>query len=93
MKGHTRYFMIAGFLTILNAAVIVYYGLATWKACSGDIWDRALLVLFASLGPTSLVNVWAWAVTGPDATPGGRNEECVRGMSPIPAEVRGSGNV
>ena len=93
MKGRTSYFMIAMLLTILNVAVTVHYGVAIWKALSGDIWDRGLLVLLAALGATSLANVWVQAVFGSGVSAGGRNEECVRGAAPIPAEARGQGNV
>ncbi len=57
MKERKGYFMIALFLTLLNAVATVYYGVAIWKAWPGDIWDPGLLVLLASLGATSLVNV------------------------------------
>ena len=93
MKGRTRYFTIAMLLTILNVAVTVHYGVAIWKALSGDIWDRGLLVLLAALGATSLANVWVQAVFGSGVSAGGRNEECVRGAAPIPAEARGHGDV
>ena len=51
MKGRTEYFIIALLLTLLNAAVTMYSGVAIWKAWPGDLWDSGLLVLLAALGP------------------------------------------
>ena len=39
MKGRPGYLMIAVLLTILDAAVTVYSGVAIWKAWPTDIWD------------------------------------------------------
>lgn len=93
MKGRTGYFIIALLLTLLNAAVTMYSGVAIWKAWPGDIWDRGLLVLLAALGTTPLVNVWVQAPFGSVDLLGNRTIECGHGATPIPAEVRGSGNV
>jgi hypothetical protein len=93
VKGRTGYFMIALLLTLLNAVATVYCGEAIWKAWPGDIWDRGLLVLLASLGATSLVNVWVQAIIGSGVSIGGRTIERGQGATPIPAETRGSGNV
>jgi hypothetical protein len=49
MKGCPGYLVIAVLLTILDAVVAVYYGMATWKAWPGDFRDLGLLVLLASL--------------------------------------------
>ena len=91
--GRTGYFMIALLLTILNAAVTVYNGVAIWKAWPGDIWNRGLLVLLASLGATSLVNVWVQAILGSEVSPGSRTIECGQGATPILAEMRGRADV
>ena len=93
MKGRTGYFMIALLLTLLNAVATVYYGVAIWKAWPGDIWDRGLLVLLSSLGATSLVNVWVQAILGSGVSLGSRTVECGLGVTSIPAEARGHGNV
>ena len=93
MKRRTGYFMIALLLTILNAVATVYYGVAIWKAWPGDIWDRGLLVLLAALGATSLVNVWVQAILGSGVSLGSRTVECGLGVTSIPAEARGHGNV
>lgn len=93
MKGRTGYFMIALLLTIFNAAVTVYNGVAIWKAWAGDIWDPGLLVLLVSLGATSLVNVWVQAILGSRVSLGSRAIECELGVTSIPAEGRGRGNV
>jgi hypothetical protein len=93
VTGRTRYFIVAILLTLLNAAVTVYSGVAIWKAWPGDIWDRGLLVLLASLGATSLVNVWVQAILGSGVSIGGRTIKRGQGATPIPAETRGSGNV
>ena len=93
MKGCPGYLVIAVLLTILDAVVAVYYGIAIWKAWPGDIWDRGLLVLLASLGATSLVNVWVQAILGSGASLGSRTIECGQGATPIPAEMRGGADV
>jgi hypothetical protein len=80
-------------LTLLNAAVTMYSGVAIWKAWPGDIWDSGLLVLLAVLGTTSLANVWVQAIFGAGVSLGRRTIECGRGATPIPAEMRGSVNV
>jgi len=40
VTGRTGYFIVAILLTLLNAAVTVYSGVAIWKAWPGDIWYR-----------------------------------------------------
>ena len=93
MKGCPGYLVIAVLLTILDAVVAVYYGIAIWKAWPGDFRDLGLLVLLASLGATSLVNVWVQAILGSGNSLGGRAMECGRSATPIPVEVRGHGDV
>ena len=93
MKGRKRYLIFAILLTILDAVVTVYYGVAIWKAWPGAIWDCGLLVLLASLGATSLVNVWVQAIFGSGVSLDGRTIECGRNTTPIPAEARGHGYV
>jgi len=93
MKRRKGYYMIALVLTLLNAVATVYYGVAIWKAWPGDIWDPGLLVLLASLGATSLVNVWVQAILGSGVSLGGRTIECGQGATPIPAEMRGRADV
>jgi len=91
VKGHVGYFIIALLLTLLNAAVTMYSGVAIWKAWPGEIWDSGLLVLLAALGATSLVNVWIQAISG--VLLGSRISVRGRSAIPIPAQVRGQGNV
>ena len=93
MKGCPAYFVIAVLLTILDAVLAVYYGIAIWNALPGDIRDLSLLVLLASLGTTSLVNVWVQAILGSAVSLGGRTLPCGRSTAPIPGEVRGYGDV
>ena len=93
MKGRTGYFMIAILLTLPSAAVTVHSGVAIWKAWPEDIWDCEFLVLLASLGISSLVNVWVQAILGSGVSLGGRTMEWGRSTTPIPAEVRGHGDV
>ena len=93
MKGRTGYFMIAVLLTIPSAAVTVHSGVAIWKAWPTDIWDCGLLVLLASLGISSLVNVWVQAILGSGVSFGGRTMEWGRRTTPIPVEVRGHDDV
>jgi hypothetical protein len=93
VTGRTGNFIVAVLLTLLNAAVTVYSGVAIWKAWPGDIWDRGLLVLQASLGTTSLVNVWVQAILGSGVLLASRTIECGQGATPIPAEARGRADV
>ncbi len=93
MKGCPGYLVIAVLLTILDAVVAVYSGIAIWKAWPGDFRDLGLLVLLASLGATSLVNVWVQAILGSGVSLGSRTIECGLGVTSIPAEARGHGNV
>ena len=50
VKRRTGYLIIAVLLTVLDGAVLVYYGWPVWTAWSGDILERGLLVLLAALG-------------------------------------------
>jgi len=93
MTGRTGYFMIALLLTLLNAAVTVYSGVAIWKAWPRDIWDCGLMVLLAVLGTASLASVWVQAILGSGVSLGSRTIECGLGVTSIPAEARGHGNV
>ena len=93
MAARTLYLAIAVLLTILNAVVTVHYGVAIWKAWPGAIWDRGLLVLLAVLGATSLVNVWVQAVLGSGVSLGRPSTGCEPSATPIPAQVRGHGDV
>lgn len=93
MKGRTWYSMIAELLTIPSAVVTVHSGVAIWKAWPEDIWDCEFLVLLASLGISSLVNVWVQAIFGSGVSLGGRTMEWGRRTTPIPVEVRGHGDV
>ena len=93
MKGRTGYFMIAILLTLLNAVVTVYHGVAIWNAWPGDIWGHGILDFLTVLGATSVANVWVQAVLGSNGSLCGRTIERGQGATPIPAETRGSGNV
>jgi hypothetical protein len=93
VKGRTGYFMIALLLTILNAAVTVYSGVATWKAWPTDSWDRGLLVLLVVLGATSLANVWAQVVPVQNILLGGRSADREQIAVPIPIQVQGHADV
>ena len=93
MKGRTGYFMVAVLLTIPSAAVTVHSGVAIWKAWPEDIWDCEFLVLLASLGISSLVNVWVQAILGSGVLLASRTIECGQGATPIPAEARGRADV
>lgn len=93
MKQRTGYLVVAVLLTLLDAVAAVYYGMAIRKAWPGDIRDLSLLVLLASLGSSSLVNVWVQAILGTGVSPGSRTMECGRSRTPIPVRVRGYGDV
>ena len=93
MKQRIGYLVVAVLLTLLDAVVAVYYGTAIRKTWPGDIRDLSLLVLLASLGSTSLVNVWVQAILGTGFSLGSRSMECGRSTTPIPVKVRGYGDV
>jgi len=57
-----RFLIIAVLLTFLDVAVVVFRGWPVWATRSGDLWNRGLVVLLASLGATTLANVWAQVV-------------------------------
>lgn len=93
MKGHPGYFMIAILLTLLNAAVSVYSGAVIWKAWPGDILDCGFWTLFAALGASSLVSVWAEAVQDFDVSRCSASAICGHSATPIPIGVQGLRNV
>ena len=72
MTKRPRFLIIAALLTFLDLAVVVCYGWPVWTTWSGDLWNRGILVLLASLGATSLANVWAQVVPAPNEPPCGR---------------------
>lgn len=64
MVWKRRCLAVAVLLTLLDGVVTVNYGKPLWTAWSGDILARSLLILFATLGATSLADVWAQAGPG-----------------------------
>ena len=92
MTKRPRFLIIAVLLTILDLAVVCY-GWPVWKIWSGDLWSRGILVLLASLGATSLANVWAQVVLSQDILLGGRSADREQIAVPIPAQVRGQADV
>jgi hypothetical protein len=58
MGERTKFLATAAWVTVLDAAVAVYYGNAVWKVFSGIIWSKLLLLLLAAVWTTALLHVW-----------------------------------
>ena len=93
MTKRPRYLIIAALLTFLDLAVVVCYSWPVWTTSSGDPWNRGILVLLAALGATSLANIWAQVVTGPNGLPCGRSADREQIAVPIPVQVQGQADV
>lgn len=92
MRWRRNYLAIAVVLTVLDAVVTVYYGIAIWAAWSGDFLVRGLLVLFAAAAATSLANIWARV--GWRRRVGSETTEAQRSLVPISTElIRGQSDV
>ncbi len=89
MANRKGYLAVAFFLTVVDGFVAVHYGGLVWKAWSGDIWGRGLLVMFAALAITSLANVWAQAI----CRVSGAHETHSVNAIPVSIETRGARNV
>lgn len=93
MTKRPRFLMIAILLTFLDLAVVVCYGWPVWTTWSGDPWSRGILVLLASLGATSLANVWAQVVPSQDILLSGLSADHEQIAVPIPVQVQGQADV
>jgi hypothetical protein len=58
-----KHFTIALSITVLDAAVASYYGGVIWRAWSGIIWCRFAILLATALWLTTLINIWAHALS------------------------------
>lgn len=55
--------MIEPSLTVMDGYVAAHCGWPAWRACSGDIWSRGLLLfLIAAMVPISLAKLRAQAI-------------------------------
>ncbi len=63
MAMRVGYLVIAVSLTVLDGVVSMHFGWPVWVAWSGDVPSRGLLIMMAALGATSLINVWAQAIS------------------------------
>jgi hypothetical protein len=57
----TKHFTQAVVMTILSVAAALFLGGPIWRAFSGIIWSRLLILLLVALWATSLANLWARA--------------------------------
>jgi len=48
-------------VTVLDAAVVTYYGGVVWKAFAVVNWSKLLLLLLAALWATTLLHIWVRA--------------------------------
>jgi hypothetical protein len=88
-----RFLLIAVLLTVLDVAGVVCYGWPVWRDWPEDIWGHGFLVLLAALGATSLANVWAQTVPGPDAPRVTQSVRCWKSAGPIRVQARGQTDV
>ena len=57
------YTAVAASLTVVDGLVTVYFDWPRWRACSGDICGRGLLLATAALVAISIGNVWVQAIS------------------------------
>jgi len=88
-----RFLIIAVLLTFLDLAVVVCYGWPVWTTGSSDPWNRGIFILLASLGATSLTNVWAQMVAAQDNSLRDRSAEGEQSRASIQLEARGQADV
>jgi hypothetical protein len=93
MNARTWYLVTAILLTALDLAVVVFQGWPVWTTGSSDFWNRGIFILLASLGATSLTNVWAQVVAAKDISLLDRSTEGEQSRASIQLEARGQADV
>ncbi len=91
MEEQAKRFSIAVSVTILDAVVILHYGVVIWQVWSGIPWIRGALLLLVCIGAFSLADIWAHACCGP------RRSMRDRGVEPriatVSRDLTGGGDV
>src|ERR1700722_17588046 len=84
---------IAVLTTIVDAAVVVWFGGVIWQALSPIIWSRILILLLVALWALSLARIWACAIY---CLPRGRRSRSfglTSGTAITSIDLRGEGDV
>ena len=61
MGKQTKCLATAVSVTVLDAAVVTYYGGVVWRAFAVVVWTKFLLLLLAALWVTTLLHIWVHA--------------------------------
>jgi hypothetical protein len=93
MNARTWYLVTAILLTALDLAEVVFQGWPVWTTRSSDPWNRGIFILLASLGATSLTNVWAQVVAAKHISLRDRSTEGEQSRASIQLEARGQADV
>ena len=65
MAGRVKSLTVAVSVTILDAVVLRHYGFGVWRVLAGVIWIRLALLIMASIGVYSLIDIWAHTLSNP----------------------------
>jgi hypothetical protein len=84
---------IAVLTTIVDAAVVVWFGGVIWQALSPIIWSRILILLLAALWALSLARIWACAIYSLRHGPRSRSFGLTSGAAITSIDLRGEGDV
>ena len=84
---------IAVLTTIVDAAVVVWFGGVIWRALSPIIWSRILTLLLAALWALSLARIWACAIYSLRGGRRSRSLGLTSGTAITSIDLRGEGDV
>jgi len=60
--------VLAAAVTTLDAVVFVQNGLTVWRAAEATLWLKMALMLLASVGMYSLIDIWVNVLAGVPST-------------------------
>jgi hypothetical protein len=84
---------IAVLTTIVDAAVVVWFGGVIWQALSPIIWSRILILLLAGLWALSLARIWACSIYSLRRGRRSRSFGLTSGTAITSIDLRGEGDV
>jgi hypothetical protein len=93
VAGRPKLLFIAVLLTVLDVLVDLSYGWPVWTAWPGDVWNRGLELLLATLGATSLASVWAQVASAEVAPAVVKTIDHGQTAAVLSAQARGQANV
>jgi len=93
LANGTKHFTIALSLTALDAAVASYYGGVIWRAWSGIVWCRFLILLATALWVATLIDIWAHALSEMRRFLRGREVDAQTSMLGLHCKLREEGDV